>query len=154
MFSHRLHAKGDVQIRLGCRPTIFVYRLYADERAGRHALAGLRSTSLGARYAAVTIRDDTIRQWLFPLLGVIQYTQQSSLTTRKAKRLLRTSRGLFPLSLGNQIFCSFNQWEMSYLHRMPTSGRFVLGVSRIASLLTKPAHWRSKTRLTTRKEFP
>jgi hypothetical protein len=49
MFSRffRLNANGDFEIKLGCRSTVFVYRLYADEDSDHHVLVGLRSkTSL------------------------------------------------------------------------------------------------------------
>jgi len=52
MFSRffRLNANGDFEIKLGCRSTVFVYRLYADEDTDHHVLVGLRSkTSLEVR---------------------------------------------------------------------------------------------------------
>ena len=61
MFSRfsRLNANGGVEIRLGCRSTVFVYRFYADASADGQTLVGLRSeTSLGllirSRLAALT----------------------------------------------------------------------------------------------------
>ena len=45
----RLNASGDVELRLGCRSTVFVYGFYPAEYIGRHVLVGLRSkTSLGS----------------------------------------------------------------------------------------------------------
>jgi hypothetical protein len=55
MFSRfsRLNANGDVEIRFGCRSTVFVYRFYADACADEQTLVGLRSkTSLDSREGA------------------------------------------------------------------------------------------------------
>ena len=49
MFSRfcRPNANGDVEVRLGCRSTVFVYGLYADECTDHDVLVGLRlKTSL------------------------------------------------------------------------------------------------------------
>jgi len=44
----RLNASGGVEIRLGCRSTVFVYRFYAHACGASRVLVGLRSkTSLG-----------------------------------------------------------------------------------------------------------
>jgi hypothetical protein len=73
MFSRcrRLSASGGVEVRLGCRSTVFVYRFYADVCGASEVLVGLRSkTSLDLHREFYTARQRAAPPHPVPVLSL------------------------------------------------------------------------------------